>query len=166
MQLSLNRPHLLINAIMGRCLAGQSQLITEALYFSSYGAMRAECPSASRKNRRTSTRGEDSCQLGRVEAQLVLHLGGQPQPPSSGANCPAESLANSRDVSSQDEALLPAIRRLAELRDSKVTCAMTTGDFIRRGIAPLQRRPQPLWEVRQEMGTRVSSKLQIGRAHV
>ena len=54
---------------------------------------------------------------------------------------PAENLANSKDMSSQDESLLPAIERLIELRDSKVTCAMITGDFIRRGIAPLQRRP-------------------------
>ena len=40
---------------------------------------------------------------------------------------------------------------------------MITGDFVRRGIAPLQRRPQPLWEVRQKMGTRVSSKLLRGK---
>ena len=71
---------------------------------------------------------------------------------------PVESLANSKDVSSQDEALLPAIERMTELRDNKVTCAMITGDFIRRGIAPLKRRPQPLWEARLKMGTLVPSK--------
>ena len=46
-------------------------------------------------------------------------------------SAPTESLANSRDVSSQDEALLLVIRRLTELRDSQVTCTMITGDFVR-----------------------------------
>ena len=52
----------------------------------------------------------------------------------------------------QDEALLPIIRRFTELRNNQVTCTMITGDFVQRGIAPLQRRSQPLWETRQEMG--------------
>ena len=46
-----------------------------------------------------------------------------------------------------------------ELRDSELTCAMITGDFVQGGIAPLERRLQPLWEVRQEMGTRMSPRL-------
>ena len=46
-------------------------------------------------------------------------------------SAPAESLANSRDVSSQDEALLPVIRRLTELRESQLTCTMITGDYVR-----------------------------------
>ena len=37
---------------------------------------------------------------------------------------PAESLANSRDVSAQDEALLPIVRKFEELRDSQVTGAI------------------------------------------
>ena len=81
-------------------------------------------------------------------------LANNPNPHLLVPTAPVEGLANSKDVSSQDEALLPAIRRLAELRDDNVTCAMITGDFIRRGIAPLQCMPQPLWEVK------------IGRAHV
>ena len=67
------------------------------------------------------------------------------------------------DVSSQDEALLLIIRRFTELRDSQVTCAMITGDFIRWGISPLQRRPQPLWETCQEMGIWVSPELLKGK---
>ena len=58
-------------------------------------------------------------------------LADNPSPHLLVPTAPDESLANSRDVSSQDEALLPAISWLAELRDSKVTCAMITGDFIR-----------------------------------
>ena len=76
---------------------------------------------------------------------------------------PAESLANSRDINSQDEALLPIIRRFTELRDSQVTCAMITGDFVRRGIAPLQCRSQPLWETRQEIGSRISPEMLKGK---
>ena len=76
---------------------------------------------------------------------------------------PAESLANSRDLSSQDEALLPIIRRFTELRNSQVTCAMITRDFVRRGIAPLQRRSQPLWETCQEIGSWVSPGLLKGK---
>ena len=75
---------------------------------------------------------------------------------------PAESLANSRDISSQDEALLPIIRRFMELRDSQVTGAMIIGDFVRRGIAPPQRRPQPLWETCQAIRPRVSPEMLKG----
>ena len=49
---------------------------------------------------------------------------------------PAESLANSRDISSQDEALLPIIKMFAELRDSQVSGAKIAGDFVRRGNRP------------------------------
>ena len=59
-------------------------------------------------------------------------LADNPSPHLLVPTAPTERLANSKDVSSQDESLLPAIRRLAELRDSNVTCAMITGDFIRR----------------------------------
>ena len=52
-----------------------------------------------------------------------------------------------------------------ELRDSQVTSDMITGDFVWRGIAPLQRRSQPLWEARQEMGTRVSPRLLNGKMY-
>ena len=40
---------------------------------------------------------------------------------------------------------------------------MITGDFVRRGIAPLQRRSQPLWETRPEMGSWVSPELLKGK---
>ena len=43
---------------------------------------------------------------------------------------PAERLANSRDVRSQDEALLPVIRWLTELRDSQVTSTMITDEGL------------------------------------
>ena len=65
---------------------------------------------------------------------------------------PAERLANSKEVSSQDPALLPVIERMTELHNRKLTCTTITGNFIRHGIAPFQHRPQPLWEIRQKMG--------------
>ena len=52
---------------------------------------------------------------------------------------PTEHLANSREVSSQDPALLPIIERMTELRQKKLTCTAIAGDFIRRVIALLQR---------------------------
>ena len=50
----------------------------------------------------------------------------------------------------------PIIERMTKLRNRKLTCTAITGDFIRRGIAPLQRRSQPLWEIRQKMGILLS----------
>ena len=44
---------------------------------------------------------------------------------------PAERLANSKEISSQELALLPAIEQLAELHDRKLTYIVITGDFIR-----------------------------------
>ena len=76
---------------------------------------------------------------------------------------PTESLANSRDVSSQDEALLPIIRKFTELCDSQITGTMIAGDFVWRGIAPLQRRSQPMWETRQEIGSRISPEMLKGK---
>ena len=52
-----------------------------------------------------------------------------------------------------------------ELRDSQVTGAMITGDFVRRGIAPLQCRPQPLWETRQGIGSRIPPEMLKGKMH-
>ena len=65
---------------------------------------------------------------------------------------PAEHLANSKEVSSQDPTHLPIIERITKLRQKKLMCTAIASDFIWRGIAPLQRRPQPLWEIRQKMG--------------
>ena len=75
----------------------------------------------------------------------------------------AESSANSKDVSAQDEALLPIVRKFAELRVGQVTSTMIIGDFVRRGIAPLQRRSRPLWETRQGTGSHVSSEMLKGK---
>ena len=38
-------------------------------------------------------------------------------------------------------------------------CTAIAGDFVQRGIAPLQRRPQPLWETRLKMGFLLSQKM-------
>ena len=78
---------------------------------------------------------------------------------------PAESLANSKDPNAQDEALLPIVKKFEKLRNSQVTGAMIVGDFMRRRIAPLQRRPRSLWETRQETGSHTSPGILKGKMH-
>ena len=60
---------------------------------------------------------------------------------------PAERLAYSRRLSPHEAELAPAVLHLAELRGKGLTGPMIVGDFIRRGIAPLQHRHHPLWEL-------------------
>ena len=74
---------------------------------------------------------------------------------------PAERLAHSKERSSQGEALVPVINRLAALRARGVTGAMILADFLRRGIAPLQFWSRPLWELTQVGGSLPQSRFHL-----
>ena len=66
---------------------------------------------------------------------------------------PAERLAHSWRLSSQEDALTLAILRLTELQDMGLSGPMIIGDFLWRAIAPLRHRNRPLWELNQVGGS-------------
>ena len=47
----------------------------------------------------------------------------------------------------RDARLAPLVERMQELRAAKLTGAMVAKEFIRRRIAPLQRRSRPVWRI-------------------
>ena len=80
-------------------------------------------------------------------------------------SAPAERLAHSWRLNSQEAMLTPAILHLTELQNAGLSEPMIVGDFIQRGIAPLKHRNRPLWELNQVCGSVPWKKFHMTTVH-